>query len=350
MADLEPPIVTPTHENIQGYMLALRRAIQKIQSENFNMLLVALPNHFQDEDYYRLKSICFNEKQVSQFFRLGTFRLQFPLVYWNLSVSLYAKMGGIPWTLALSPPVEKENIDVDLFIGICFVQRDAKSFVGVATVLTALSEHIITVSSKPVQYVGKQLHMKKEDIKQLVQECLKAVNFPVESVVIHYATPFNQDEIDGVREALVGIPEKTLVHLETESLTRIYSLDAPSRNVCRGTILELSDKRAILCTTGRCRILGTSPEIEDELEVLENGLETSFRYRGIGTPKPIGVNEIGDLPIEKVCRQILALTKLRWNTAEVNIRIPATIEFSRKVGYLSKYGIPHTIRGIEYIL
>ena len=348
--DSEPEMISPSDERLGSYEKALKRSIARIESEDLNMLLVVLPEHFEDEDYYRLKSIAFNEKQVSQFFRITTFNRRFPLVYWNLAISLYAKMEGIPWTLALEPPIEKEPIDVDLFIGICFVQRDEKSFVGVATILDRFSEHIISISSKPISYVGKRLHMTREDIYDLVSECLDNVQFGVDSVVVQYATPFNKDELAGLNDALKGVSKKAFVHIETETLTRLYSLSMPDKNVCRGTALIMSNDKAILCTTGRCRILGTSTELEDEVEEWEEGLTTSLRYRGIGTPKPVGLNKIGDLEIETVCRQVLALTKLRWNTAEVNVRIPATIEYARKIGYLCKYGIPRTIRSIKYIL
>jgi len=348
--DSEPEMISPSDERLGSYENALRRSIEKIESEDLNMLLVVLPEHFEDEDYYKLKSIAFNEKQVSQFFRITTFNRRFPLVYWNLAISLYAKMEGIPWMLALRPPFEKEPIDVDLFIGICFVQRDLKSFVGVATVLDRFSEHKVSISSKPISYVGKQLHMTREDICDLVSECLNSVTFGVDSVVVHYATPFNKDEVAGLNDALKEVSKKAFVHIETETLTRLYSLNTPERNVHRGTALFISNNKAVLCTTGRCRILGTSTELEEEMEEWEEGLATSFKYRGIGTPKPIGLNQIGDLEIEKICRQVLALTKLRWNTTEVNVRIPATIEYARKIGYLCKYGIPRTVRSIKYIL
>jgi hypothetical protein len=349
-ADIDPQFVEPRDESFDSYETSLKKAVEKMRDEDLNLLFVVIPEHFSDEQYYKLKALCFNENQVSQFFKTSTFQRKFPLVFWNLAISIYAKMEGIPWQLALRPPIEKENLDVDLFIGICLVQRDARSFVGVATVLNAFSEHIITVSSKPIMYVGQQLHMEKDDICNLVRECLRNVDFSVKSIVIHYATPFNKDELDGVNEALANIPEKTFVHLETESLVRIYSLSTTDNDASRGTALIMSDRNAILCTTGRTRLLGTSAETEDEVEEQEGGFETSFRYKGIGTPKPVGVNKYGDLPIDKVCRQILALTKLRWNTAEVNVRIPATIEYSRRVGYLCKYGIPHIVKSIKYVL
>lgn len=350
VCDLEPEMISPTDERLRSYEKALRRSIQKIESEDLNMLFVVLPEHFGDEAYYKLKAIAFNEKQVSQFFRITTFDRQFPLVYWNLAISLYAKMEGIPWTLALGPPIEKEPIDVDLFIGICFVQRDLKSFVGVATVLDRFSEHLVSITSRPISYVGKLLHMTREDIRGLVSECLENIQFGVNTVVIHYATPFNKDEIAGLNDALKEVSKKAFIHIETETLTRLYSLNVSDRNTLRGTGLVTSNNKAVLCTTGRCRILGTSTELEDEVEEWEEGLATSFRYRGIGTPKPVGVNQLGDFDIDTICRQVLALTKLRWNTAEVNIRIPATIEYARKIGYLCKYGIPRTVRSIKYIL
>lgn len=348
--DVEPTMISPTDDRIESYESALRRAILKISSEDLNMLFVVLPDNFGDEQYYRLKAIAFNETQVSQFFRTSTLSKKYPLVYWNLAVSLYAKMDGIPWALALEPDFEKEPIDVDLFIGICFVQRDQKSFVGVATILDRLSEHIVTINSPPISYSGRQLHMTEEDIHNLVTKCLNEVQFGVDSAVVQYATPFNKSELKGVNTALKDVTKKAFVHIETETLSRLYSLEDPNKNVRRGTALIIDNDKAVLCTTGKCGILGTSMELEDEDEEWRGGLTTSLKYRGLGTPKPIGVNKVGDFDIETICRQILALTKLRWNTSEVNIRIPATIEYARKIGYLCKFGIPNTVRGIKYVL
>lgn len=56
-------------------------------------------------------------------------------------------------------------------------------------------------------------------------------------------------------------------------------------------------------------------------------------YLGPSSPRPIHLNcqRLGT-SIESICRDILSLTKLDWNSSTFNTRLPVTIGVSRKVG------------------
>lgn len=56
-------------------------------------------------------------------------------------------------------------------------------------------------------------------------------------------------------------------------------------------------------------------------------------YPGKRIPRPLGVIEHhGDSPAVTVCQEILALTKLNWNSCAFGSGIPITIRFARDVG------------------
>lgn len=56
-------------------------------------------------------------------------------------------------------------------------------------------------------------------------------------------------------------------------------------------------------------------------------------YPGMRVPNPIEIAEHhGDSSADKVCSEILALTKLNWNNCGFASRDPITIAFSRQVG------------------
>jgi hypothetical protein len=56
-------------------------------------------------------------------------------------------------------------------------------------------------------------------------------------------------------------------------------------------------------------------------------------YPGPRVPTPLEILEIhGDDDIIQVAKEILALTKLNWNSSKFFTKYPITIKFSREVG------------------
>jgi len=57
-------------------------------------------------------------------------------------------------------------------------------------------------------------------------------------------------------------------------------------------------------------------------------------YPGPRVPSPLEILEHhGSTSIDIICREILALTKLNWNSAKFCIKAPITISFARRVGF-----------------
>jgi hypothetical protein len=81
----------------------------------------------------------------------------------------------------------------------------------------------------------------------------------------------------------------------------------------RGTYVKFSDRDFVLYTTGFVPFLRT--------------------YPGARIPQPTEVLEhFGDSPWNTVLSELLAMTKLNWNTADFAARDPITIAFSNRVG------------------
>jgi hypothetical protein len=56
-------------------------------------------------------------------------------------------------------------------------------------------------------------------------------------------------------------------------------------------------------------------------------------YPGMRSPQPQEIVEhYGTSPMDMVLREILALTKLNWNSADFSVSEPITLAFSRRVG------------------
>jgi argonaute-like protein implicated in RNA metabolism and viral defense len=58
-------------------------------------------------------------------------------------------------------------------------------------------------------------------------------------------------------------------------------------------------------------------------------------YPGPRVPHPVEILEHhGDSSPDKVCGEIMALTKRNWNNAAFYNKLPITIAFSRQVGHI----------------
>ena len=81
----------------------------------------------------------------------------------------------------------------------------------------------------------------------------------------------------------------------------------------RGTLCQIGKWASYLYTSGYTPNLGT--------------------YPGPYVPEPIEIVEhFGDSSVEKISREILALTKLNWNSATFACGYPMTLFFAREVG------------------
>jgi hypothetical protein len=57
------------------------------------------------------------------------------------------------------------------------------------------------------------------------------------------------------------------------------------------------------------------------------------KYWSPATPKPLTITQhIGDSPIERICSEKTALTKMIWNSALFRLKDPIPLHFSCKAG------------------
>jgi hypothetical protein len=115
-----------------------------------------------------------------------------------------------------------------------------------------------------------------------------------------------------MEEATDLVPRKDFVALGFRGLQFYRTGDYPA---LRGTYIKFSETDLLLYTTGYIPYLRT--------------------YPGARVPQPLEILEhFGDSPWDVVLREVLALTKMNWNTADFACSDPVTIAFSRRVGQI----------------
>ncbi|ATL48790.1 hypothetical protein COR50_17370 [Chitinophaga caeni] len=238
---------------------------------------------------------------------------------WTQSTTLYYKLGKLPWKLG------------DIREGVCYLGLVFKKLNDNKNVCSAAQMFLrdgdgsvfrgnigLWESSKPYEF-----HLSSESAEQLIGMALDDYNekwkkYPLE-LFIHSKTMFNDEEWEGFSKAvsqrnantnLVGILIKDMNELK---LFRHPSSQIGNYGTLRGTALIVDDSEAYLCTKGFIPRLNTSNSLE--------------------MPRNLRVKIIrGDARIETVLEDILALTKLNYNSCIYGDGIPVTLKFSHKIG------------------
>lgn len=237
---------------------------------------------------------------------------------WNLMTALYHKAGGSPWRLAQIEPGT-------CFVGVSFYKELG---VGNGQLRTSLAQAFTTAGDGYVlrgrsfewderRQGGASPHLDSALAAALLRDVLDLYQkqnrgaLPTR-VVVHKSSRFWEDELSGFQDACEYIPRRDFVALGWRGLQFYRTGDYPP---LRGTYVKFDDNDLLLYTSGYVPYLRT--------------------YPGPRAPQPIEILErYGDSPWDLVLREIQALTKMNWNTANFASAEPITIAFSRRVGQI----------------
>jgi hypothetical protein len=235
---------------------------------------------------------------------------------WNFWTGVYYKAGGIPWRVqGLS--------NGTCYVGVAFY-RDRREDTLRTSVAQAFSDRGegIVLRSEPFEWSdseqGRTPHLPRDvaySLTKAVVEAYRDVHGALPArVVVHKWQRYYADERAGFEDALSEskVSSSDLVAFGDRGI-RFFRLGAEP--VLRGTLVQLSAGNALLYTRGYVPFLST--------------------YPGMRVPRPLEVVEhFGSSSLRKICEEILALTKMDWNSAAFAQKEPITTAFSEDVGHI----------------
>lgn len=238
---------------------------------------------------------------------------------WNFSVGLYYKAGGVPWRL---PPTGPDTC----FVGISFHHfRTTQRAIVRSSLAQAFSSDgegfAIRGEGVPVEPdQGRNIHLSEEQAFELAKNVLAEYELRTGGaplrVVLHKTSYFDDAERAGFTEALKDTPIVSMVTL-VPSLFRLLRYGAYPPKV--GTVCTVNAARSFLFTSGFMPELGT--------------------YPGPHVPQPFEVRCLGPEGAIAASQDVLNLTRMNWNTADIRGKWPVSLSFARRVGgILDEYG------------
>jgi len=238
---------------------------------------------------------------------------------WNIHTALYYKANGIPWRLLRDP-----SDLMTCHIGISFYKMPdgTELRTSVAQVFNERGQGIIVRGGKAQRSnKDKQVHLTEEGADALLAHALTTYRsehgtLPAR-VVLHKSSPYNDEELAGFtaaieRRNIEGFDCVSIKH----SFTRLYR--SASYPPLRGTLFNLDERHHILYTRGSVDFFAT--------------------YPGLYVPRPLELrcDQTEQTPMF-LAQEILALTKMNWNSTQFDNGDPITLRASGQVGKILKY-------------
>ncbi|GLK85516.1 argonaute/piwi family protein [Ancylobacter defluvii] len=240
---------------------------------------------------------------------------------WNLMTTLYYKgTGRIPWRR-----MPKEGEFTACYIGISFYREvgGQQLFTSAAQMFDERGRGFILKGKRArTETRGRHPYMAEEDAKELIRGALAAykahhMNYPARVIVLK-TSRFRDEEADGILDALqeVGTELRDLVWVQESSHIKV--LRDGNYPVMRGTFVEMGGK-GLLYTTGSIPYYGT--------------------YPGMYDPKPLLIcpHSRSDSTVKTLAEEVFSLTKVNWNSTQMNQKLPIPIRAARNVGEILKY-------------
>ncbi len=238
---------------------------------------------------------------------------------WNFFSALYYKAGGIPWRLP-----RKSSDLTTCFVGVSYfhpVEADSVQ-ASVAQVFNERGEGVVVRGGQAlVEKPDRSLHLDEGTAAGLLRNALESYRknhrtLPAR-VVCHKSRYFDEGEIAGFEKAAqeLNIDQLDLLSLRRSSMRFFRNKPNPP---LRGTAIELDDRRALIYTQG--------------------SVDFYRCYPGMRVPRPLEVSfdrvDSSSLPL---LEEIMALTKMNWNSTRFNNTEPITLAAARNVGEVLRY-------------
>ncbi|EKS41381.1 argonaute/piwi family protein [Afipia broomeae] len=240
---------------------------------------------------------------------------------WNLLTTIYYKgTGRIPWR-----KMPQDGEFTACYIGISFYREvgGQQLFTSAAQMFDERGRGFILKGKRAqTESRGRHPYMTQEDAHELVANALTAYknhhkHYPARVIVLK-TSKFREEEAEGIFEAIneAGLEFRDLVWVQESYSVKV--LRDGNYPVMRGTFVDL-DGKGLLYTNGSIPYYGT--------------------YPGMYDPRPLLLcpYEGSDSTVAQIASEVLALTKVNWNSTQMNQKLPIPIRAARAVGEVLKY-------------
>lgn len=260
-------------------------------------------------------------------------------VSWRLATALYAKAGGTPYKLATGGLLDRGTAYVGLAYGIRDSGRTGQSFV-------VCCSQMFDGQGGGLEFVAYDVSDEVDPRNPLLSApqmrtvLSRALNVYADrhagrrpgKLVVHKTLPFTGEESQGAADAWGRGDGLTCLSLTRPAWRGVLVTGAHNDRtggprygyaVDRGTLVQLDGHRALVWVAGNARASTLS--------------DRAYLQGGKGTPRPLLLTRhVGAGPLAEPAAQVLALSKMDWNTDSLYSSLPATLSYAQVLARIVK--------------
>ena len=259
-------------------------------------------------------------------------------VGWRLAMALYAKAGGTPYKLAAGGMLDPSAAYVGLAYGIRGPGRPGHGFVVCCSQLfdgqgggLEFVAYDLTGDVDPANPLLSCSQMRTVLSRSLGIYADRHAGRRPGQLVVHKAFPFTEEETRGAAEAWGRGEDLTCVSLTRPAWRGILVTAAGAGGsprygyaVDRGTLAQLDGHSALLWVAGNASTATLTGR--------------PYLQGGKGTPRPLLLTRhAGRGPLAEPAAQVLALSKMDWNTDALYRSLPATVSYAQMLANVVKH-------------
>ncbi|WP_405731158.1 hypothetical protein OG607_32840 [Streptomyces sp. NBC_01537] len=239
---------------------------------------------------------------------------------WNLHTALYYKAGGTPWRM------QRHSSDLaTCYVGVSFYRtaNGQELHTAVAQVFNERGDGVVVRGgTAQISKNDLQPHLELPDARRLLLDALaeyrSAHGHQPARIVVHKTSNFTPGEIGGFHEAADNrdIDHVDMLWIQRRGAPHLYRTE--QLPPLRGTTVKLDARSLLLYTRGSVPYFRT--------------------YPGMYVPQPLLIRPASqgtDLLVAGT--DILALSKMNWNNAQLDERDPLTLRTAYRVGSILKH-------------
>jgi hypothetical protein len=239
---------------------------------------------------------------------------------WNLHTALYYKAGGTPWRMP------RHSADLaTCYVGISFYRTpDGEELhTAVAQVFNERGDGVVVRGgTAKISKADRQPHLNEADARKLLIDALAEYRHThghqPARVVLHKTSMFSDAELTGFQGAADDREIDFLELLWIQRRAAPHLFRTGQLPPLRGTSVRL-DERSLLLYTRR-------------------SIPYFRTYPGMYVPQPLLVRPAGTTTdLDAAAIDVLALSKMNWNNAQLDERDPLTLRTAHRVGAILKH-------------
>ncbi|MCA9627289.1 MAG: hypothetical protein KC766_06470 [Myxococcales bacterium] len=233
---------------------------------------------------------------------------------WNFCTALYYKAGGVPWRV---DGLARNTC----YVGISFFQPIDAIGELQASMAQAFSDRGEGTVLRGSRFRWDRTQGPPRLSAEASEDLLRSVLTQYEvhhrqkpaRVVVYKSSAFSPEELTGMEAALAdGVSYYDFLSIAPSSIRFLRVGREPP---LRGTAIQIAPKRFIMYTRGYVPYLKL--------------------YPGMRIPRPMQLtHERGSGSVKELMSELLALTRMNWNSADFASAEPITLAFSRNVGLI----------------